>query len=89
MNDQPSVDPQHWLDPWHWVEDLINEAKSYKRLLWMDATSEIQFLDTRDQSAREKLQAEAITRELMEDDELRSILQVILLRRRSEATGPR
>ena len=64
------------------MEDLVDEAKVHKRLIWLDATGEIQFLDAKDQNHEEWLQAEAITRELMEDDALRGLLHNVLLQRR-------
>ncbi len=67
------------------VEDLIDKARAYGRLVWLDATNEIVVLDTIDQGPDDLLQAEAITRELMEVADLRGVLHHVLLERRIKA----
>ncbi len=67
------------------VEDLIDKARTYGCIVWLDATAEIVFLDTIDQQPQDRLQAEAITRELMEAEELRETLRIVLAERRRRA----
>jgi hypothetical protein len=67
------------------VEDLIDKARTYRRLVWLDATNEIVFLDTIDQGPEDLVQAEAVTRELMEADDLREVLRAVLVERRLKA----
>jgi hypothetical protein len=67
------------------VEELIDKARTYGCIVWLDATAEIVFLDTIDQQPQDRLQAEAITRELMEAEELREVLRAVLVERRLKA----
>ncbi len=67
---------------WSQVDGLVDSAKALGRLVWLDATGEIQCLDSDDQDNEQYAKAEAITRPLLEDSQLRSILEAVLLRRR-------
>ena len=67
------------------VEELIDKARTYGCIVWLDATADIVFLDTIDQQPQDRLQAEAITRELMEAEELREVLRAVLVERRLTA----
>ena|ERR687890_324769 len=67
---------------WSQVDGLVDSAKALGRLVWLDATGEIQCLDSNDQDNEQYAKAEAITRRLLEDSQLRSILEAVLLRRR-------
>ena len=67
---------------WSQVDGLVDSVKALGRLVWLDATGEIQCLDSDDQDNEQYAKAEAITRRLLEDSQLRSILEAVLLRRR-------
>jgi hypothetical protein len=67
---------------WSQVDGFVDSAKALGRLVWLDATGEILCLDSDDQDNEQYAKAEAITRPLMEDSQLRSILEAVLLRRR-------
>jgi hypothetical protein len=67
------------------VEDLIDKARTYGRLVWLDATNEIVLLDTIEQGPEDLVRAEAITNELMRADDLRGVLHAALIERRSKA----
>jgi hypothetical protein len=67
------------------VEELIDKARTYGRLVWLDATGEIVLLDTIDQGPEDLVQAEAVTHELMEADDLQGVLRAVLVERRLKA----
>ena len=67
---------------WSQVDGLVDSAKALGRLVWLDATGEIQCLDSNDQDNEQYAKAEAITGSLLEDSQLRSILEAVLSKRR-------
>ncbi len=67
------------------VEELVEQARGFGCLIWLDATGEIVFLDTVDQTAEDRLRAEALVRNLLETEDRRAILHAILAKRRAKA----
>ena len=67
------------------VEELVEQARGFGCLIWLDATGEIVFLDTTDQTAEDRLRAEALVRNLLETEDRRAILHAILAKRRAKA----